>query len=198
MSDQVLYADAEVSVHQPYGSVFKDHFGNEKVNVRSVTLLPGQYVDLDTIADYERERAENEGLPGARVLSKNDAELLADNEVRKRDAEVEGVDNSHSDWLVTDEVRRENHVAMAEDVAGAGEVEDESSVAQGDNAMAQPYLQSQVESPVDASNKEAATEVDFESEALFVNEAGSDVEVVEDRATKRDRKTEAKSGEVTE
>lgn len=168
MSDKVLFADSEVSVHQPYGSPFKDHFGSEKVNVHSVTLLPGQYVDLDSLPKYEQDKATGSGIAGARVLERSEAELLESSAVASRDAEVEGVDNSHSDYMVTDEDRAANHAALADVVSGAGEVE--SSLVDGDNAFDQPYLQSKIESPVDAVENSKKKKVEPVVEEVTVQE----------------------------
>lgn len=64
MSDKVLFADAEVSIHQ------LDAVDGSK------TLLPGQCVALADLPPYQREAALAGKIYGARVLTVDEAELI--------------------------------------------------------------------------------------------------------------------------
>lgn len=64
MSDQVLFADVELNVHQ-LNSVDG-----------SMTLLPGQFVPLDGLPDYVQRAVRAGKVPGARVMDLSDAQLL--------------------------------------------------------------------------------------------------------------------------
>lgn len=92
MSKEVFFADVEISIHQA-----------DAVN-GSKTILPGQYVPLTDLPAYEQEAVRAGKVPGARIMSENDAKLLSEHAAFLR-GEVANPDLGEEETPVgTDEV----------------------------------------------------------------------------------------------
>ena len=138
MSEKVVFASQEVTLHTSQGT-YKTAFGADQHVVESVTLVPGDTVELDKLPDYQQEAVKEGKVPGVEVMSKSEAEKKSEEVARLR-AFVEqqsaggtpsfvfpglsgpdADDGSFSDHLVPDSVRRENHAARGEEEAGSAE-----------------------------------------------------------------------------
>lgn len=132
---KVLFASEEVTVHTSTAPVQKDQFGNDFWDVRSVTLLPGESVPEGSVPTYVLDAVKSGKVAGLSLRDESDAaELKAKaDEIRALAAGLPGgvvpatfgytagEDNSHSDFLVSDEDRQAGLKGVAEAEAGAGE-----------------------------------------------------------------------------
>lgn len=64
MSKQVLFADTELSVHR------LDPADGSR------TLLPGQYIDLADLPEYQQEAAKSGKIFGGRIMEKAKADII--------------------------------------------------------------------------------------------------------------------------
>lgn len=135
MADKKLvYANSDVTVHVAQGKV-DSQFGNFEV-VEGRNLAVGDTVELDSLPAYQREAIEAGEVEGLEVVSESEAEKRAE-QLDKVKALLSGApgqvdvvhdaapyllgdDNSHSDHVVPDEVKRENLAAQAEAESGSG------------------------------------------------------------------------------
>jgi hypothetical protein len=127
MSDQVVYATSDVTLHSVQGS--EEVNGNTVYNVEAVTLSVGGSVDLDSLPPYQQEAVKSGKVPGVEVVSREQADKMS----AERAAFLKSIgagapdinfqtvgltgpdadDGSFSDHLVPDEERRENLAARA-------------------------------------------------------------------------------------
>lgn len=132
---KVLFADQEVTVHTTTSPVQKDQFGNDFWDVRSVTLLPGESVPEGDVPTYVLEAVKAGKVAGLSLKDKSAADELKAKaeEIRAIVAGTPGLqlpayfgytageDNSHSDYLVSDEERQANLAGVAKSESGEGE-----------------------------------------------------------------------------
>lgn len=78
MSDKVLYADVELTIHKAIDVEYEAPNGKMVVPVESVTILPGQFVALADLPSYQREAALQGKIEGARVMTASKANILAE------------------------------------------------------------------------------------------------------------------------
>lgn len=78
MSDKVLYADVELTIHKTMGDEYELLSGAKAIPVESVTILPGQFIALADLPSYQREAALQRKIEGARVMTSEKAKILAE------------------------------------------------------------------------------------------------------------------------
>lgn len=139
MANKVLLATSDVTVHKLQGE-WNGQFGPVE-NVEAVVLRPGDTIELDALASYQREAAENGDLFGVELVSEKEAQKRQADYAALQDAATAGVplafqtvtfagdDGSFSDHLVSDDERVANHAARADEEAGEAGTDDKVTVA---------------------------------------------------------------------
>ncbi len=137
--DKVAVAVSDVSVHISEADPVKGPDGNEFFSVSSRVLGPGEFVRLDQLPRYEREKVEAGDNRALRVMSQDDAEELraqhglanaAPEVVLEPGQSAIPTDNSFSDHLVADVERAANHYQRAVEESGE-EVAPDAAAAAG-------------------------------------------------------------------
>ncbi len=133
MSDKVVYASADVTLHTVKGS--EEVNGNTVYNVESVVLVPGESLELDKLPPYQQKAVLAGKVPGVQVVSAGEAEKLAASWTdslpgpgpsaltfySQTKTGPDADDGSYSDHELSDEERGANHAARGEAEAGSAD-----------------------------------------------------------------------------
>jgi hypothetical protein len=121
MANEYALALDDTTVHKTVGSgPDKDLQGREVWSVESVVLSPGDYVKLSDLPDYLADAVKAGDVPTLKAVSEGEAK---DTNAKAKAARASGApsalavevrETQHSDYLVPDEERAENHRALAE------------------------------------------------------------------------------------
>lgn len=179
MSDHVV-ATEEVTVHQTYGAKpDKDQAGREVWPVQSVTLLPGQYVALDSLPPYQQENVKSGKAYGLKAVSEDEAKKLkAEADAARASASagalaVETRQVQHSDYLVPDSERAENHAALAEEEAEAGVASDDDANPLVGHAKASAGVVTKTEDVTSGGEAAGASKDTGENDSAKLQKAGT-------------------------